>query len=73
MVLIDSDLPPWLVRFQRGLQAVSSKKHEGSVAKTHRYDPSYFRPQDTVPTDLMLVAIAHEMRSKCAGGAQPWQ
>ena len=25
-MLIDSDLPPWLVRFQRGLRAVSSKK-----------------------------------------------
>ena len=45
---------------------------EGS-AETHRYDSSYFRPQDTVPTDLMLVAIAHGMRSKCVGGAQPWQ
>ena len=45
---------------------------EGLLSKLIVMTP-YFRPQDTVPTDLIPMAIAHDMRSKCVGDAQPWQ
>lgn len=45
---------------------------EGLLSKLIVMTP-YFRPQETAPTDLMPVAIAHDMRSICVGDAQPWQ